>query len=405
MNAPAIGYLVSRYPAVSHTFILREVQRLRELGHSIHAASINAPDRAESDMDPVELAEARSTYFIKRDGVRGAAAAVAYWMSTSPLTMLAILRQGQRLAPGGLGLAYAVEAAMIGRWMVRKGLKHLHVHFANAAATVSLLVKQLTGCHLSCTVHGPDEFDDVPGQHLVRKIAGFDRIICISQFAKGQLMRIGSPQHWDKIEVCRLGVDPADFPRVTRERSAGPIRLLCVVRLTPAKGQVLLVQALARVRARGLDATLTMVGHGPDKERLQETIRSLDVDSHVRLTGPLRQDQVRQAMAEADVFVLPSLAEGIPVVLMEAMATGLPTISAPVNGIPELISHGQCGLLATAGCVDSLVAQIEAVAASTDLAHRLADAGRAKVQSHFDLLVNTARLGEIFRTFPAAHIA
>jgi colanic acid/amylovoran biosynthesis glycosyltransferase len=404
VSAPAIGYLVSRYPAVSHTFILREVQRLRELGHSIHAASINDPDRAEADMDPVELAEASSTYFIKRDGARGAAAAVAYWMSTSPLTMLAILRQGQRLAPGGLGLAYAVEAAMIGRWMARKGLKHLHVHFANAAATVSLLVKQLTGCHLSCTVHGPDEFDDVPGQHLARKIASFDRIVCISQFAKGQLMRIGSPQHWDKIEVCRLGVNPADFPRAHRERSVGPIRLLCVGRLTPAKGQFLLVQALARVRERGLDATLTMVGHGPDKERLHAAVRSLGVESHVRFTGPLRQDQVRDAMAAADVFVLPSLAEGIPVVLMEAMATGLPTISTPVNGIPELISHGQCGLLATPGCVDSLVTQIEAVAASTDLQRRLADAGRAKVLSHFDLGVNTARLGEIFRTFPAARI-
>ena len=405
MSAPSIGYLVSRYPAVSHTFILREVQRLRELGHIIHTASINDPDRAETDMDRVERAEARATYFIKRDGVPGAAAALVCWMWKSPIAMLATLREAQRLAPGGLGIAYAVEAAMIARWMLHKRLEHLHVHFANAAATVGLLVKQLTGCHLSCTVHGPDEFDDVSGQHLARKIAIFDRIICISQFAKGQLMRIGRPQDWDKIEVCRLGVDPADFPRIARRRSGGPIRLLCVGRLTPAKGQVLLVQALAKVRARGLDATLTMVGHGPDKERVHATVRSLDLESRVRFTGALRPDQVCLEMAAADVFVLPSLAEGIPVVLMEAMASGLPAISTPVNGIPELISHGECGLLATPGCVDSLVTQIEAVATNADLQRRLADAGRVKVLSHFDLSANTARLGLIFQTFPTTRPA
>lgn len=405
MNAPAMAYLVSRYPAVSHTFILREVQRLRQLGHVIHAASINDPDRAVADMDPVERAEAQSTYFVKRDGMRGAAAALAYWMRKSPLAMLAILRQAQRLAPGRLGIGYAAEAAMIGRWMASTRLEHLHVHFANAAATVGLLVKQLTGCHLSCTVHGPDEFDDVPGQHLASKVAGFDRIICISQFAKGQLMRIGRPQDWDKIQVCRLGVDPDDFPRVSRARSAGPLRLLCVGRLTPAKGQILLVQALAGLRSRGLQARLTMVGHGPDRERIEAQVRSLGLAGLVRFTGPLRPDQVRGEMAGADVFVLPSLAEGIPVVLMEAMATGLPTISTPVNGIPELISHGQSGLLATPGCVDSLVAQIEAVAVSTSLRHRLAEAGRAQVLSHFDLGVNTARLGLIFRSFPAAPTA
>ncbi len=400
-----MAYLVSRYPAISHTFILREVQRLRVLGHVIATASINPPDRAPQDMDGDEAREAAATYCVKAEGWRGALAALAWWAWRSPQHLGATLRAGLRLGKQGsrlYGLAYAVEAAMVARWMAQRGMTQLHVHFGNASATVGVLVKQLNNCHLSYTIHGPDEFDDVAGQHLALKLAQADAVLCISQFAKGQLMRIGQPRDWAKLQVCRLGVDPDQFSFSQRAPQAQPLRLLCVGRLTPAKGQILLVQACARLRDEGLDFSLTLVGDGPDRERIAQAVQELDLGAQIQLTGALNQAQVRAQFASADIFVLPSLAEGIPVVLMEAMSSGVPCVSTPVNGIPELIQHGHSGLLATPGDVDSLSEQLRRLLLEPALRVALAQTARAKVLSDFDLARNVLQLSRIFSRFARA---
>lgn len=402
LQAPPIAYLISRYPAISHTFILREIQGLRALGHQIRTASINPPDRALSAMEGYELQEARSTFFVKAQGAFGALAALGHWALRSPARLLGTLASGWRLERHGRrlhGLAYAVEAALVARWMGRHRLQHLHVHFGNAGATVGMLVKELTGCHLSFTIHGPDEFDDVYGQHLPQKMAQADRVICISQFARSQLMRISHPDHWAKMEVCRLGVDPAQFQYQPRNVDSQPVRLLCVGRLSSAKAQILIVQACARLRDEGLDFSFTLVGDGPDRARIERAVAELALQDLVRLTGALNQIAVREQFARADVFVLASLAEGIPVVLMEAMSSGVPCVSTPVNGIPELIEHERTGLLATPGDLDSLVAQLRRLITDPGLRLRMAEAARAKVLADFDLNRNVARLGRIFSSF------
>ncbi|MEY2688434.1 MAG: hypothetical protein RL375_2632 [Pseudomonadota bacterium] len=397
-----LAYLVSRYPAISHTFILREVQRLRARGLSIATASINPPDRPLAAMDAAERHEAEATYGVKAHGVAGALAALAWWALRSPGPLLQTLALGLRLGGPGRalrGLAYAVEAAMVARWLRRARLDHLHVHFGNAAAAVGVAVKHLTGCRLSFTIHGPDEFDDVAGQCLALKMAHADEVICISQFARGQLMRITDPQHWSKFSVCRLGVDPDQFTFVARP--ARPAReLLCVGRLTPAKGQVLLIQACALLAARGHDFRLTVIGEGPDRARIEAEIRRLGLGRRVVLTGALGQEAVRAAMAEADVFVLPSLAEGIPVVLMEAMSSGLPCVSTPVNGIPELIDNGHTGLLARPGDVDSLTEALARLMVDAPLRAALAQAALQRVQSLFELDRNVDALAELLRQVP-----
>ncbi len=176
-SPPKLAYLVSAYPAISHTFILREIRRLRELGHTIITASINHPDRASAAMDAYEREEAARTYCLKADGVGGALAALGYWLKIAPGRLLRMLRFGFGISTGGrwwVGLAYAVEAAMVARWMQSRHLQHLHVHFGNVGASIGVLVKRLNGCHLSYTIHGPDEFDDVPGQHLALKMQQAD---------------------------------------------------------------------------------------------------------------------------------------------------------------------------------------------------------------------------------------
>ena len=396
-----LAYLVSRYPAISHTFILREIAHLRTLGYQIHTASINAPDRSLEAMDATERTEAEQTYGVKQHGATGALAALGYWALRAPSALLKTLGASRRF---GLvkGLAYTVEAAMVARWMQRQSLAHLHVHFGNAGASVGVLVKQLTGCHLSYTIHGPDEFDDVPGQQLAFKMHAADAIVCISQFARSQLMRISSPADWPKFTVCRLGVDASVFQATPRTVSAAVPQLVSIGRLTPAKGQVLLIQACAQLRDRGVPFHLTMVGDGPDRGRVEAEIAKLHLQSQVSLTGSLTQEGVRAELARSDAFVLPSLAEGIPVVLMEAMASYVPCISTPVNGIPELIEHGHTGLLATPGDVDSLVTQLTLLCTNGELRQRMALAAYAKVTSQFDLFSNVRALGGVFTQFSKA---
>ena len=398
-----MAYLVSRYPAISHTFILREVQRLRALGHTIFTASVNPPDRTPDAMEAYEKKEAEDTFFIKAQGALGALAALLYWAVRSPIALWQTLRSGLQLGKNGsllYGLAYSAEAALVARWMRQHGLQFLHVHFGSVGATVGVLVKQLTRCHLSYTIHGPDEFDDVFGQHLPMKMQEADSVVCISRFARSQLMRISDPDHWSKLQVSRLGVDPAQFTYALRAADKGIVELLCVGRLSSAKAQMLLVQACAALRDEGLHFALTVVGDGPDRPRIEQAITRLGLERHIHLTGSLNQEAVRAHFARADIFVLPSLAEGIPVVLMEAMSSGVPCVSTPVNGIPELIEHDRTGLLATPGDVDSLSAQLRRLILDPKLRRTLAEAAHAKVLADFDLNRNVARLSSIFRQFP-----
>lgn len=404
-QAPPLAYLVSRYPAISHTFILREIEGLRALGHRIHTASVNPPDRSREAMGQLEQHESDHTYCLKTEGIGGALGAIAWWLPRHPLRLLQTLLEGWRLWRGPRGLAYAAEAAMVARWMRRQGLQHLHVHFGNAGASVGLLTKSLASCHLSYTIHGPDEFDDVPGQQLERKLQIADLVVCVSQFARSQLMRISTPQDWGKLRVCRLGVDPACFNFHERNEARQRLRLLCVGRLAPAKGQLLLVQACAQLRHAGVDFELDLVGTGPDRVRLETAVAGHGLGDRIHLRGALNQEGVRQAMDAADIFVLPSLAEGIPVVLMEAMASGLPCISTPVNGIPELIVQGENGLLAVPGDVDSLVHEIRRLAMDPGLRSRLARAARASIASQYDLSRNVGALSKLFSCLPPVPMA
>jgi glycosyltransferase involved in cell wall biosynthesis len=412
LPATRIAYLVSRYPAVSHTFILREVLGLQRLGLAVDVASVNPPDRPTERMTDDERGEAVRTYVLKRDGVAGALRALGWAMATRPLALVRMFGQAWGLGRGLArlyGLAYGIEAVMVARWMAVRDQRHLHVHFGTVGSTVGLLVKHLTGCGLSLTIHGPDEFDEVGIHHLVRKVAEADRIVCISQFARSQLMRLSAPEHWHKLVVCRLGVQAAavapaeglaDAP-ARALASAAPVRLLSIGRLTPAKGQTLMLDALARLQREGLDCVLTIVGDGPDRPRLEAQARQLGLSAErVCFTGSLNQAEVRTRLAEADAFVLPSLAEGIPVVLMEAMVIGVPCVTTPANGIPELVRPGENGLLATMGDVESLTDRLREIVTDAALRTRLGAAARARVAADFDLDRNVAALASILRELP-----
>lgn len=401
-NNIRLAYLVSRYPAVSHTFILREVAELRKLGFIIRTASINPPDRPDSGLTEAERAEAEATWFVKPQGVRGALSALLNTALTQPAGLWRGLKLALRLGgaePKRLAkhLAYLVEAAMIGQWLKREKLSHLHVHFATPAATVGLFAKTVFGVGFSFTVHGPDEFYDAPGYALAEKILGADFVACISHYARSQMMKLSPVSEWPKFEVCRLGVDPERFSPVDRVAEPGRFNVVCVGRLVSAKGQHILLEALAELKARGRHPRLTFVGDGPDRASLESHTQRLGLSDSVQFAGAVNQDAILEFYGQADAFVLPSFAEGLPVVLMEAMAMGIPCVATQIAGVPELIRDGEHGLLVAASDVSGLAGAIERLMDAPDLCRRLAEAGRERVLADYVLRVNAGRLGALFR--------
>lgn len=395
-----LAYLVSRYPALSHSFILREVRGLRARGIDIRVASINDPDRPDDGLTAEEREEAAHTYYVKRRGARGACAGVL-WALRRPLRCAAALAQALRLGGSDLrriayGLFYFVEAAMLGRWLAAEGVAHLHVHFATPAATVGLLVTRLAPVTLSLTVHGPDEFYDVPGHHLREKIDATAFVCCIGAFARSQCLLVAPDAAWEKFELAPLGIDPAEFAPRPPRAAPDPFEILCVGRLVPAKGQRVLVAAVDALVRSGRRVRLRLVGDGPDRAALAAEVAWRGLDAHVRFEGGVPQDRIRALYASADAFALASFAEGIPVVLMEAMAMEIPCVTTCITGIPELIRDGVDGLLVMPSDDAALVAALQRLIDDPALAHRLGAAGRACVIDRYHLPHNLDRLAAIF---------
>jgi glycosyltransferase involved in cell wall biosynthesis len=401
--APALSlaYLVSTYPTLSMIFVLREVLALRALGLRIETASINPPDRTADQMTDDEVSEAARTYCVKRHGLFGAVNAhllallrnfIGYWRG---------LRLTLRL--GGLDLKrlffnfmYFTEALMVGRWMRRQRLTHLHCHLAQQAATVGLYVRSVFGFGFSMTVHGPDEFYDAKGQYLAQKIAAADFIVCISNYARSQLMMLSPYIYWNKFIVSRLGVDPQLFSPPSRNPSPEIFDVLCVGRLTPAKGQHMLIDAVERLTQQGRRVRLRLLGTGPEIASLREQTAQNRIVDYVVFEGAMNQDRIRSFYAVADLFCLPSFAEGLPVVLMEAMAMGIPCVSTHITGIPELIRNGADGLLVAPSDLDALVEALAKLMDDDALRERFSRSGRARVLKHYDLHRNVKELASHF---------
>ncbi len=405
-----IAYLVSTYPAVSHTFILREVQRLRRVNFDIRMASINSPDCSADGMTSQEQDESSTTFYVKREGIRGSVRANLAVLAKSPKSYFAGLWFALRLAGTDLrrltfAVFYFVEAVILGRWMESQGLRHLHVHFANAASTVGLIASRIFPIEFSLTVHGPDEFYDGPGLRLAEKIAGASFACCIGQFARSQLMKLSPPGEWDKFEIGPLGVDPQLFtPRPFRS-SPPAFEILCVGRLVPAKGQYVLVAAIRRLVKTTPNLRLRLVGDGPDREGLERAIAAANLGLHVVLEGSVNQDRIRDYYRRADIFVLASFAEGVPVVLMEAMAMEIPCISTFVAGIPELIRNEIDGILVPPSDDEALASAVKRLVDDSALRRRLGVAARRRVMEKYNLDQNVAVLARIFADRVGAHRA
>jgi colanic acid/amylovoran biosynthesis glycosyltransferase len=396
-----LAYLVSRYPAVSHTFIKREISHLRSRGFDIHVASINEPDPPFEKQTLDEKEETANTFYVKRVGFWKALTDAFHTLISTPWKFFqgffyALYLGGVDLKTLVFHLFYLSEAIIVGRWMEEEKISHIHVHFANPASSVALLLTKLFPVTYSITVHGPDEFYDVTLHRLKEKIEGAHFICCISYYTQSQLMKIVSPEHWAKFVIAHLGVDPLLYIPKTPQQNPSPLEILCVGRLTQTKGQLILIAAISILAMQGLNIHLCCVGDGPNKKYLVDDVSKRKMNHLVEFTGSLNQSQVLEVYKKADIFVLPSFAEGISVSLMEAMSMEIPCIATFVNGIPELIRHKVDGLLVAPSDVQDIVDAISYLAKDFDMRQKLGQAGRKRIMEKFQLEPNTDILGEIF---------
>jgi glycosyltransferase involved in cell wall biosynthesis len=399
-----VGYVVSRYPAVSHAFLAREVRALRELGVEVETISVRRA-RAEELLTEEDRIEAARTFTILPPAPLALPAAHIGALARHPLRYVRTLAGAViRAAPGARTRAWAVfyfaEAALLLRHCRRLGIEHLHAtQFADAAADVAMLAARLEpGWAWSLTVHGPGELYEARRYRLAEKVRDAAFTAAVSEFTRSQLMALAGAECAPRIHVVRMGVDLERYRAAERpERLPAEVRVLCVARLVAHKGQAVLLRALARLRDDGLPLRATLAGDGPERTRLERLTHELNLESLVEFTGAVSQEELPGLYAAADVFCLPTLAEAMGVVNMEAMATGLPVVSSRLMGVPELVEDGVTGLLVTPGREGELAAALKRLAEDPPLRRRLGEGGRRKVAEEFDPGREAARLRELLQ--------
>jgi glycosyltransferase involved in cell wall biosynthesis len=392
-----IAYFVNHYPKVSHSFIRREILALERQGFEILRVALRGWD--DSLPDEEDRRERARTRYVLRAGVSALLLPLLGFLLRSPMRFFSALglavrmsRQSDRPLP--YHLIYVAEACRIVAWLTDFGAEHLHAHFGTNSAEIAMLAHVLGGPPYSFTVHGPDEFIKPLG--LEEKIHRAAFVVAISDFGRSQLYMRSPYSDWPRIEVVRCGVERGFYEGAATPVPESP-RLVCVGRLCEAKGQLLLVEAAARLAVRKIPFELVLAGDGPMRGELQALIRSLGLGEQVRITGWISSAEVRSEMLAARALVLPSFAEGLPVVIMEAMMLCRPVLATYVAGIPELVLHGQTGWLVPAGSLDELAkAMGECLSKPPRELQAMGTAAHRQVIARHSIETEAARLGKLF---------
>jgi glycosyltransferase involved in cell wall biosynthesis len=402
MSGP-IAYLTGEYPRATDTFIQREVAALRELGFQIDTFSIRRTG-AEHIVGPEQRAEQARTFHV----LSATARPLRFFRSQigalrKPGRYLSALALAWKTAPKGLrgrlyNLIYFAEAVTLAQEMQDRGIVHLHNHIAKSSCSVAMLASELSGIPFSFTLHGPDIFFEPRHWRLDAKIARASFVACISEFCRSQAMLFSDRTHWDKLHIVHCGIDPSRYDGPPG--GDGPI--LFVGRLASVKGIPVLLDAMSRVRKAHPRATLILIGDGPERPAIEAAVRAdADLATAVTFAGYQSQEDVARHLATASMLVLPSFAEGVPVVLMEAMAAGKPVIASQVGGVAELVKDGVSGRLVPAGDDHALEAAITWLLADPTARQRMGEAGRKTVREDFASMEEAARLGILFVSYHA----
>ncbi len=395
-----LGYLIGQYPALTHTFVLREVRELRRHGVDIRLVSVSRCDRPITKLSADEAEEAIQTFSVRGAGYLHALVVNLRILCTHPLGYARGLIYAWTMSRGAPRLLvmyslYFFEAVVAGDYFERSGVTDIHTHFSS---TLSLILARIFRVRYSLTVHGPAEFEDVVGFHLAQKVAEATFVVTVSHFGLSQVMNASDSTHWHKVVMLPLGVDVTEFrPKFVQRAPNEPFRLLSVGRLAATKGYPILIRAVVLLRKRGRNISLTLVGEGPGRCILEKLIALHRLERYVRLAGPCNHNRVVDYYASSDVFVVSSFLEGIPTVLMEAMAMELPCVATWITGIPEIIENEVEGLLVPPASASAIADAVERLIQDPERARQLGIAARRKVVAKYHLASNVERLAHELR--------
>jgi len=399
VHAP-IGYVTNVYPHVSHSFIRREIQALEQRGIDVLRFSIRPAGTALPDPD--DQAERARTVTLLDAGVAALIGAAAVTACTRPIRFVRALGTARAMARANASgvvrnTAYLLEACLLARIARRRGIRHLHAHFGTNPAAVARLAGIVGDLSYSMTVHGPDEFDGPVALSLPGKIADAAFVVAVSHYGSGQLKRWSEWKDWSKIHVVRCGLDRTFLSggELMRDTAATVApTFLCVARLSPQKGLSLLIDAAAQL-APEIDFTIHIVGDGEMRDELAARIKERGLGTRVSLLGWRSASDIRNALRTAHALVLPSFAEGLPVVLMEALALECPVIATAIAGIPELVDQ-ECGWVIPAGSTHALMEALRtALITDQNTLRAMGAAGRDRVLKWHDAAANAADLADL----------
>jgi colanic acid/amylovoran biosynthesis glycosyltransferase len=394
-----IAYLINQYPKVSHSFIRREILALERKGFQITRIALRGWE--EKLFDDEDHSERELTHYVLRNSKFALIAATLLVMVTRPIQFLHALavifqigRRAERPLP--VHLIYLTEACFLVRLIKNESIQHVHAHFGTNSAEVAMLSHILGGPSWSFTVHGPEEFDKALSIGLPEKLKRCVFVVAVSSYGRSQLFRYIDHEHWSKVKVVHCGIDP-NFFSDQHDLPLPAKTLICVGRLCEQKGQLFLVEASKILIDRGVRFNLVLAGDGEMRPAIEALIRQHKLESVIRITGWISGDQVRREILVARALVLPSFAEGLPVVIMEAMALGRPVISTFVAGIPELVRQDENGWLVPASDRDALVnAMQDCLDRSSSELEALGLAAKKLVVEMHDVNKEAAKLGRLF---------
>jgi len=395
-----IAYFINQYPKVSHSFIRREILALERQGFTVQRLALRGWDAELVDAE--DVAERSNTHYVLQDGVKGLLMPVLQALRTQPRRFFSALwlalRMGQRADRAWpYHLMYLAEACRLLPWLQAFGAEHVHAHFGTNSTEVVMLAQALGGPSYSFTVHGPEEFDKPQFIHLGEKVRRAAFVAAISSYGRSQLFRWVEHGHWAKVKVVHCGLERA-FHDVSPVAVPALPRLVCVGRLCEQKGQLLLLEAARLLAAQAIEFELVLAGDGEMRAEIETLIADYGLQARVRITGWISSEQVRAEILAARALVLPSFAEGLPVVIMEAMALRRPVLTTYVAGIPELVRAGENGWLFAAGAVDELAAALaDCLAQPAEVLQRMGEAAYQRVLERHDIDTEAAKLAALFR--------
>lgn len=402
-----IAYMMSRFPKVTETFVLYEILELEKLGAVVEIFPLIRQRESMMHAEAARLVERAFYVSVLSPAVIGAQ---FYWLAKSPLRYLKtwwnVLR-GNAASPKFLARALVVMllAAHFARRMQALEIAHIHAHWATHPALGAYIIHQLTGIPYSFTAHAHDIY--VERSMLAEKIRGADFVVTISQYNRQFLRDLYGDALAEKINVVHCGIDPEVFQPRPDAKPPGPFTIICVASLEEKKGHPYLIAACEQLKTRGLDFRCLLVGDGDDRPQIEALIARSGLGDRITLLGRQPRQRVTELLAEADVMVLPSIVtdsgrkEGIPVALMEALATEMPVVATRISGIPELIEDGQTGLLVPERSGDALAEALIRLHNDPQLGRMLGKRGREKVLREFDLRQNARELYALFAGEPA----